>query len=95
MSEGARLCGPDCCYPDRYHRQPEPDWIGDCPIMHGESDHYVPGTTKHRPEDPWVSSESYCLCGHPGYLTCQRYLEDDTLSGMWIQAAESAETDDV
>lgn len=79
MSE--RPCGPNCPTPDAPHREPEPDWIGDTPILHGESDHLVPGTggwNGRFSECP----DSYCLCGHPNHLTCP---EPSSLLGMAIE----------
>jgi hypothetical protein len=65
----ARLCGPDCPTPELPHRDPEPDWIGNYPVEHGESDYPVPGT------GGWnglytESRDMYCLCGHPDYMWC-------------------------
>jgi hypothetical protein len=73
-----RLCGPDCRVADELHIEPEVDWIGDMPIMHGESDRPSPiGHGSHRP-DP------YCLCGHPDYMTCPGWL-DGGIAGMEIE----------
>lgn len=74
-----RLCEPGCPTPIYPHREPEPDWIGDAPVMHGESDHPVPST------GGWnglytASPDMYCLCGHPNYLTCPYWISDGILS---------------
>ena len=56
-----RPCGCPLDAPD--HLEPEPDWIGDTPIIHGERD-----------EDPRPFAErvlwNACLCGHPEWGTC-------------------------
>lgn len=79
MSSLIRLCGPDCPVPSAEHRDPAPDWIGETPVMHGESDIAVPGT------GGWnglymESPDMYCLCGHPVYYTCPRWTTDGILS---------------
>jgi hypothetical protein len=72
-----RLCEPDCCYPNDQHIEPEPDWIGNDPVMHGESERPVPGTT-----------EAYCLCGHPNYMTCMGWLNGGGIGGWTFERAE-------
>lgn len=58
----ARPCG--CPVDEQDHLEPEPDWIGDTPIMHGER------------EGSWwatLDQELFggpCLCGHPTYTLC-------------------------
>lgn len=84
-----RLCGPDCTVPDLPHRDPEPAWIGDMPVMHGESEqHQVPGT------GGWnglytASPDAYCLCGHPNYMTCPKWLSEG-IAGWTIEAEGGA-----
>jgi hypothetical protein len=51
------------------HREPEPDWIGDTPILHGESEYPVPGTERVIC-GVRCSPEMYCLCGHPWHRMC-------------------------
>ncbi len=75
-----RLCGPDCQSPDVPHLDPEPDWIGDFPVMHGESDRPVPGSG-HYLYGFYSGDDAYCLCGHPNYMTCP---EPSSLLGMEI-----------
>lgn len=84
LERDARLCGPDCAYPDLEHRAPEPDWIGDYPVMHGESDYLVPDSGN------WFGTDSYCLCGHPDYLTCPGWYGGGpgTLGDMTIYRAD-------
>jgi len=82
-----RLCGPHCPTPDEPHLDPEPDWIGDYPVMHGESERPVPGT------GGWNGlyrelAEMYCLCGHPVDYTCPAWLNGGGLAGMTIERAE-------
>ncbi len=84
-----RLCGPDCPCPDELHLEPGPDWIGDFPVMHGESDHSHP--------DPGVAidmgggftyrirRDNYCLCGHPVYFTCPAWARGGGIGGMVIE----------
>lgn len=69
----ARLCEPDCPLPGAVHIDPAPDWIGDSPITHGESDRLVPGSRRHNGLY-WAGPDMYCLCGHPDFMTCP---------GMW------------
>jgi hypothetical protein len=81
----ARLCGTEWCTGD-LHREPEPDWIGDMPIIHGESEIPVPGT------GGWnglytESPDHYCLCGHPNYLTCWEYATGGGIQSMTIERA--------
>lgn len=62
------------------HREPEPDWIGNMPVEHGESDHPVPDT------GGWnglytESPDMFCLCGHPNYMTCPMWPRGDV--GGW------------
>lgn len=76
-----RLCGPDCPTPDLPHRDPEPDWIGDYPVMHGESEYSVPGME-------W--NDMYCLCGHPNYLMCPAWWNGEGVMGMTIERGENA-----
>lgn len=82
-----RLCGPDCPTPEMVHRDPEPDWIGDWPVMHGESDHQVPDS-RHFNGVYMENSEAYCLCGHPVYCSCPGWYGGGGLSGMEIRRAE-------
>jgi hypothetical protein len=86
-----RLCGPECCEQDKPHRDPAPDWIGDYPVIHGESDDEVPGTRRFNglyTEGP----DMWCLCGHPNYLTCPGwYRGEGTVFGMTIQSAEETQ----
>ena len=69
-----RLCGGDCPTPELAHREPEPDWIGNVPVMHGESDYPVIGTRK-----------MFCLCGHPDYMMCPEQWAGNGLSGMTFE----------
>lgn len=89
MSTTTRLCGPLCLFPDEAHLEPEPDWIGNTPVMHGESDrkHPDPGTVidmgggfTYR-----MRRDSYCLCGHPEYFTCPAWLDGGGLAGLVIE----------
>jgi len=78
-----RLCGPHCPTPDAPHRDPEPDWIGNMPIYHGESDHPVPDT------GGWnglytESPEMFCLCGHPNYLMCPIFWDGGGIGGVSV-----------
>ena len=82
-----RPCGTDCPTPDAEHRAPEVDWIGDWPILHGESDHSVPGTggwngVYHEAPD------MYCLCGHPNHLMCP--ASDGGIQSMAITRGEQS-----
>lgn len=52
-----RFCDP-CPTPNEPHHHPEVDWIGDKPIIHGES------------QRTRVNGDPYCLCGHPNYRMC-------------------------
>jgi hypothetical protein len=85
----ARLCGPDCLFPDEFHREPEPDWLGDFPVMHGESEHEVPGSG-HDAEG-WggyryrCCRTYYCLCGHPDYASCPAWWDGGGLAGLVIE----------
>ena len=64
---GTRPCG---CPADAVdHVDPEPDWIGNVPIIHGESERPVPGTSHLLYGFPSMP-DAYRLCGHPNYLTC-------------------------
>lgn len=81
-----RLCGPGCPTPDEPHLDPEPDWIGDYPVMHGESERPVPGT------GGWnglyrALPDMYCLCGHPGHFSCPGQFTGG-IAGMTIERAE-------
>jgi len=59
----SRPCG--CPLHAADHLEPEPDWIGNVPIIHGERDDDPrPAAERQR----WPSPP--CLCGHPCYLTC-------------------------
>lgn len=62
---------PDTClnWDDKPHLEPTVDWIGDCPISHGERD--VP--YKHPEAD-------YCLCGHPNYAHCPGWPEGGVMN---------------
>ncbi|MCW2767575.1 MAG: hypothetical protein JWO11_3534 [Nocardioides sp.] len=82
MSE--RLCGPDCLTPDMAHRNPEPDWIGDYPVMHGESDHEVPDS-RHFNGLYTEGPEAYCLCGHPMYQSCPGWYGGGGIGEMIIE----------
>jgi hypothetical protein len=62
-----RPCG--CPADAADHVDPEPDWIGDTPIMHGESERPAPGSSHTLYGYPSLP-DMYCLCGHPSYLTC-------------------------
>lgn len=79
-------CGGDCPTPALAHREPEPDWIGDMPIMHGESDYEVPGSG-FIPEGYGIrlAIEQYCLCGHPNYLSCPGWFNGGGIGGMVIE----------
>lgn len=81
MSE--RLCG--CHSEALFHREPEPDWIGDAPIMHGESEHRVPDTGGFN--GLYVDSpDMYCLCGHPNYMLCPAMLRGEgSVYGLTIE----------
>jgi hypothetical protein len=86
MTTHLQLCGPGCTVPDLPHREPEPDWIGDHPVMHGESETPVPGT------GGWNGvytelPDAYCLCGHPIYFTCPHWL-DGGIFGMTIERTD-------
>lgn len=76
----ALACGPDCMWPDRPHVEARIDWIGDWPLAHGEDeDRTVPGT------GGWnglytESPDNYCLCGHPNYMTCPRWITEGIAS---------------
>jgi hypothetical protein len=78
-----RPCGCEQTAPD--HFEPEPDWIGDSPIMHGERD-----------EDPrprserqlWMSAP--CLCGHPDYMVCPEAWGSSVM-GLEIRADDGGE----
>jgi hypothetical protein len=87
-----RLCGPDCCVPNEPHIDPEPDWIGNYPVMHGESERPVPGT------GGWngvynASPDMYCLCGHPNDMTCPEQISGG-IGGMTIDPADSEDSSD-
>jgi len=82
-----RLCGPTCPTPDLTHLPAEPDWIGNYPIYHGESDHKVPGT------GGWngtyaEAAEMYCLCGHPSYQLCPEWWFGGGIGGLTIARDE-------
>lgn len=62
-------CGPECMWPERQHLEPTVDWIGNAPLAHGEDEN-------RSDED----GDAYCLCGHPNYLTCPRFLSEGILS---------------
>jgi hypothetical protein len=72
-----RPCGCPLDAPD--HLDPEPDWIGDTPIMHGERDE--PSTSF------WGAP---CLCGHPNYLTCCE-VWGGSMAGMTVARADAGE----
>lgn len=74
-----RLCEPGCPDPGEPHREPEPDWIGDEPLLHGESERPVPGTGGFNGFYT-VIPDAYCLCGHPNYVTCPKWLTDGIAS---------------
>lgn len=82
-----RLCGPECSVPHLPHLAPEPDWIGDYPVMHGESERPVPGSGT--PYGAYRGlPDAYCLCGHPDYLTCPEAWGDGSVWGMTITAED-------
>lgn len=89
MAHDDRLCGPDCPTPDEPHREPEPDWIGDYPVMHGESDHQVPGSghdmTGWGGHTYRCCRANYCLCGHPDYQSCPAYWNGGGIAGLTIE----------
>ena len=59
-----KTCDDHCWHPDdKPHLEPEVEWVGDMPLMHGERD--VPSG------DP---QSEYCLCGRPNYLTCPEWI---------------------
>lgn len=72
-------CGPECWTPDEPHAEPVIDWIGDWPLAHGESERPVPGTDVfnglYTP-----APDAYCLCGHPNYMTCPRWISEGLAS---------------
>ena len=78
MSELA--CGPECIWPDEPHLEPRVEWLGDWPLMHGEDE--------ERGDAPGHPTP-YCLCGHPNYMTCPRWLSEGVLS-MTIGNEETA-----
>lgn len=80
----ARLCG--CSLDALGHVEPEPDWIGNWPIMHGESERPVPGTS-HMICGFASLPNAYCLCGHPNYLTCPEAFGDGSILGYEVEAA--------
>ena len=64
------------------HAAIEPDWIGNTPIMHGESERPVPGTSHMlygRPSIP----DNYCLCGHAPYQHCPGTWPETYDTGAW------------
>ena len=86
MNEPIRACGPTCPTPDEPHREPEPEWIGNTPILHGESD-WLKFDPLQRPMGP------YCLCGHPNYMTCPGvWAGEDTLDGLTLYRPEDDQT---
>jgi hypothetical protein len=87
-----RLCGPECWCPDTPHREPEPDWIGDWPIMHGESEHPVPGTRRRLTDYYTTGPDMYCLCGHPNHLTCPESTGEGSVLGMEIHRSSNEES---
>lgn len=76
----ARPCGCAIDAPD--HLEPEPDWIGDTPIMHGERDE-----DPRPPADRKLWMTAPCLCGHPNYLTCPE-VWGGSVMGLEIRRAE-------
>mgnify|MGYP001104035584 CR=1 FL=1 len=88
MNLPLRLCGDDCPTPDLPHIDPEPDWIGNVPIMHGESEHIVPLTHDQARSRPLFGGDPYCLCGHPNYLLCPEAFGDGSILGMTIAPPE-------
>jgi hypothetical protein len=87
-----RLCNPDCCDPDGPHVDAVVGWIGDFPLTHGERDemngdplpHDVPGTS-YRVGGFVVAGDTYCLCGHPNYLTCPGAFGEGSVLGVTIE----------
>jgi hypothetical protein len=69
-----RPCG--CPADANNHTDPEPDWIGDTPIMHGESERPVPGSSHMLYGYPSLP-DMFCLCGHPFHMSCPAYLGID------------------
>jgi hypothetical protein len=67
-----RPCG--CPADAADHAEIEPDWLGNVPCMHGESDRPVPGTTNAPAAYYLPGPDMYCLCGHPNHLTCPGWL---------------------
>ena len=80
-----RLCGCPSDAPE--HIDPEPDWIGDWPIMHGESERPVPGTSHMLYGHPSIP-DAYCLCGHPNYLMCPEAFVEGSVLGYGVESAE-------
>lgn len=70
MTTATRPCGCPADSPD--HLDPEPDWIGDTPIMHGERD--------SDPVRRSLCDDPPCLCGHPNFLHCPSRWGGD---GAW------------
>lgn len=83
-------CGPECWCPDEVHAEPEIDWVGDMPLAHGESERAVPGSGFDYGSFRG-GPDMYCLCGHPNYMTCPRWMTEGLTS--WEVNATS-ETDD-
>jgi hypothetical protein len=81
----SRLCDP-CPTPDEPHRPPEPDWIGDWPVTHGESEHEVPDSCHFNATE---GPEAYCLCGHPVYYSCPAAWGEGSISGMEIHRSSN------
>jgi hypothetical protein len=83
MTKPLRACGPKCPTPDLPHRDPEPEWIGNTPILHGESDWQLF-------DERWQSLGAYCLCGHPNYMMCPGvWAEEDTIDQVTIRPPEA------
>lgn len=76
-----RLCGCTDDYEGPPHIDPQPDWIGDWSITHGESDIPVPGSRLGS-----VIPDAYCLCGHPNYLSCPGWFNGEgTVMGVTVE----------
>lgn len=73
-----RPCG--CPVDVAGHAEIEPDWTGDTPVMHGESDRPVPGSSHMLYGYPSLP-DAYCLCGHPPYQLCPAWLGIDGWGG--------------
>lgn len=80
-----RLCGCGDDYQGPPHIEPQPDWIGDWSVTHGESETPVPGSGERYGGSGTVP-DTYCLCGHPNYLWCPGWFNGEgTVMGMTMQ----------